>query len=75
MPWEMIFYIQLLSVHVLTFGGIKTKGGGGGHGPPGTPPCYGPALDTYRPNPFTLRVKVLNYLLPLRGFLRIMKHN
>ena len=36
MPWEMIFYIQLLSVHVLTFGGIKTKGGGG-TGPPVPP--------------------------------------
>ena len=44
-------------------------------GSPGTSPCYGPALDTYRLNPFALRVKVLNYLLPLRGFLRIMKHN
>ena len=37
MPWEMIFYIQRLSVHVLTFGGIKTKGGGGGTGLPVPP--------------------------------------
>ena len=37
----MTFYIQLLSVHVLTFWGIKTRGGGG-MGPP-VPP-HAPAL-------------------------------
>ena len=36
--WKMIIYFQLLSIHALTFWGIKTEGGGGGGTDPPVPP-------------------------------------
>ena len=35
--WKMIIYFQLLSIHALTFWGIKTEGGGEGTDPPVPP--------------------------------------